>query len=153
MSFIPKGDEQYNLTTRRVKHENQTVEKASCPCHGRCHDDAENREESDIIYTGLPTARPVPTFAISGESGFMQDASTMEPESTAEPETDDLSEPASETAYISPATVAPSDKLSENLSYDDIPGTPPPAPTDTPEPSATPVPTFSLTNLTPDGEE
>ena len=114
---------------------------------------AENREESDIIYTGLPTARPVPTFDISGESGFMPDVSVMEPENTIEPETDDETEPASETSIMPSVEVSLSDKTSENLSYDDIRGTPAPAPTDTPEPSATPVPTFSLTNLTTDREE
>ena len=103
---------------------------------------AENREESDIIYTGLPTARPVPTFAANGESGFMPDDSAMEPEITAEPDADDKKEPASETSIIPPVEVSSSDKTTENLSYDDIPGTPAPVPTDTPEPSATPVPTF-----------
>ncbi len=114
---------------------------------------AEKREDTDIVYTGLPTARPVPTFAVSGENAFI-------PEDTPEPESD-----TPEDTPVPDTTPPPDDREGQgnaapeetpavgNLSYDDIPGTPTPEPTDTPEPSATPVPTFSLNNLTQDGED
>ena len=110
---------------------------------------AEARDESGIVYTGLPTARPVPTFAVSGESAFnVGETVTPEiaPEATPEPGTTAAPE---STAVI----IAAETPNVPNLSYEDIPGTPTPEPTATPEPSATPVPTFSLSDLTQDGEE
>lgn len=114
---------------------------------------AEQRDETGIVYTGLPTARPIPTFAVAGESGFIPDEL---PESTAT--VTDMT-PAPDVTPT-PNQEAPSQTVSvnetplvENLSYDDVPGTPTPEPTDTPEPSPTPIPTFSLNNLTQDGED
>ena len=112
---------------------------------------AEQRDETDLTYTGLPTARPVPTFAVSGESVFNPDEQptiTPEPEVTVSPE----STPSAPEENPTEITVQGT-PLVENLSYDDIPGTPTPVPTDTPAPSSTPVPTFSLNNLTQDGED
>ena len=110
---------------------------------------AEARDESGIVYTGLPTARPVPTFAVSGESAFNVGETVtpaIAPEATPEPGTTAAPE---STAVI----IAAETPNVPNLSYEDIPGTPTPEPTATPEPSATPVPTFSLSDLTQDGEE
>ena len=111
---------------------------------------AEQRDESNLAYTGLPTSRPVPTFAISGESGFnTEEMQTPEPTATPEPTIvpADTPEPGEETPVPEETPTV------ENLSYEDVPGTPTPEPTDTPEPSPTPVPTFSLDSLTQDGEE
>ena len=111
---------------------------------------AEVRDESGITYTGLPTARPVPTFAVSGESAFNVDETpTPGPETveaTPEPDTTVLPD-ASAVIVVAETPNVP------NLSYEDVPGTATPEPTASPEPTAAPVPTFSLSDLTQDDEE
>ncbi len=121
---------------------------------------AEKREESDIIYTGLPTARPVPTFAISSVSGFAADETPFaenETENTDLVETGSPSYAAGEdpeqTDAVVELTEIDESRQVGNLSYEDVPGTPTPVPTATPQPSPTPVPTFSLTDLTQERED
>ena len=113
---------------------------------------AEQRDETDLAYTGLPTARPVPTFFVSGEGVFNPEAEETPEVEGGEltPAPDTTPGPEDEHGEIAAATATP---LVENLSYDDIPGTPTPEPTPSPSPSPTPVPTFSLNNLTQDGED
>jgi len=113
---------------------------------------AEQRDETGVIFTGLPTARPVPTFAVQSESAFSGEEAppteTPMPENTLTPK--EIQEP---DVSASPVPDVLNTPLVENLSYEDIPGTPTPAPTDTPAPTATPTPTFSLDSLTEEGEE
>lgn len=117
---------------------------------------AEQRDETGIVYTGLPTARPVPTFPVNGEESF--GLTTSEP---AQPGPENSEAPSATEATGTNGqseTPAPVDDSSEptmapNLSYDDTPATPTPVPTPTPEPTPTPTPTFSLGTLTDDAEE
>ena len=114
---------------------------------------AEQREESSIVYTGLPTARPVPTFAVNGEGAFNPEEETQPteiPQATPAPDAAEET-PSPETPETTPDAEAT--PVVENLSYEDIPGTPTPEPTDTPAPSPTPVPTFSLNSLTQEGDD
>lgn len=115
---------------------------------------AEQRDESSMTYTGLPTARPVPTFAVSGESAF-NPVDTPEPTGTpgVSQDADMTPVPGGEDIGNAESTEGPMvTPFVESLSYDDIPGTPTPEPTATPEPSPTPIPTFSLNSLTQDEE-
>lgn len=110
---------------------------------------AEVRDDKNLTYTGLPTRRPVPTFAASGDSSFIveeQPTQTPAPAATPSPTLGPDTTP-NVLVYVAETPNVP------NLSYEDIPGTPTPEPTATPEPSPTPVPTFSLTNLGQDNEE
>ena len=118
---------------------------------------AEQRDESTLTYTGLPTQRPIPTFMLSGNEGFnVSETATPGPgeetviEETPVPEItpdpDMTPDPDATDAPEATPTVA-------NLSYDDIPGTPTPLPTPTPQPTPSPTPTFSLNSLTQEGEE
>ncbi|MBQ9300259.1 MAG: rod shape-determining protein MreC [Clostridia bacterium] len=113
---------------------------------------AERRDETDLIYTGLPTARPVPTFFVSGESVFNPSAveTPLVVEAAQRPASENTPAPGSTMGIIVSAAETP---IVENLSYDDIPGTPTPEPTPSPTPTPTPVPTFSLNSLTQDGED
>ena len=111
---------------------------------------AEHRDESSIGYTGLPTARPIPTFAVTGENVFNPGEATEIPASADENTPEPKDTPSPEPKNMVEVRETP---LVENLSYEDVPGTPTPEPTDTPEPSPTPVPTFSLNSLTQDGED
>ena len=117
---------------------------------------AEQRDESGIVYTGLPTARPVPTFPVNGEDAFgLTSSETVQPasESTEAPSATE----SAGTNEQSETTIPDSDNkeptMIPNLSYGDTPPTPSPVPTPTPEPTPTPTPTFSLGTLTDDAEE
>ncbi len=101
---------------------------------------AEQREENELVYTGLSTARPVPNFLGNEDDAFMG-GETAAP--TGEPASDNET----------PQPMEPDAAVTPNLSYQDTPGTPTPPPTPTPSPSPTPTPTFSLNNMTPDGED
>lgn len=106
---------------------------------------AEQREENEIVYTGLPTARPVPDFLGTGNNDVLTGEDTVP--ASAPPAVQDTPRPDGTDQFTTPPLG------SENLSYDDIPGTPTPPPTPTPSPSPTPTPTFSLSNMTQEGEE
>jgi len=114
---------------------------------------AEQREETAIIYTGLPTPRIVPTFPASGEMSFNVDETTA-PEMTDLPaETPGVDMTAAPVETLEMPDGADATPTVPNLSYEDVPGTPTPEPTATPEPSPTPSPTFSLNSLTQEGED
>jgi len=106
---------------------------------------AEVREDDEVReYDKLPTARPVPTFAASGQLAFNQGNVTATPAAAAT----DTPAPA---AQITPAPAAPEgegQQLPPNLSYEDVPGTPTPPPTPTPTPSPSPTPTYSIHDMT-----
>jgi len=117
---------------------------------------AEVREEDAAReYDALPTARPVPTFAASGEAAFqigdgLATPTPETPEQTIAPEvTEEGSDMTPDPADMTEATPTPE----PNLSYDDIPGTPTPPPTPTPDPTATPTPTFSMEYMTMEEDE
>lgn len=115
-------------------------------------EEAEVREDDEEReFDQLPTARPVPTFAASGELAF--NAGDATPTPTIIP--DDAQTPVPETQddtavapSASPETNADGTTMAPNLSYEDIPGTPTPPPTPTPTPSPTPTPTFSIHDMT-----
>lgn len=117
---------------------------------------AEVREEDAVReYDELPTARPVPTFAASGEAAFQAGDGLATPtpavsEQTPVPDTQDNTATAS-TEPLAPAEITPTPE--PNLSYDDIPGTPTPPPTPTPVPTPTPTPTFSMDLMTMEEDE
>lgn len=116
---------------------------------------AEQRDDNALVYTGLPTARPVPTFMVNVEGSFNVDV-TPAPEEIDEIEATEAPANGDQPALSDTPTPTLSPEGSPavpNLSYGDIPGTPTPTPTATPEPTDTPVPTFSLNSLTQEGEE
>ena len=117
---------------------------------------AEQRDETGIVYTGLPTARPIPTFPVTGEDAFgLIPSETAQPdsESTAAPSVAESTEPGNQSETPSPSAGITGPTMVPNLSYGDTPATPTPVPTPTPEPTPTPTPTFSLGNLSDDAEE
>lgn len=117
---------------------------------------AEQRDDDgSIVFTGLPTARPVPTFALGGEDSFNVEVTALPDPAVTDGVISDASENPAPSADIPGVdTPAPDHTTTKpNLSYDDTPGTSTPTPTPTPTPSPSPTPTFSLGNLTQEGEE
>ncbi len=117
---------------------------------------AEQRDESGIVYTGLPTARPVPTFPVNGEDAFgLTSSETVQPasESTEAPSAVESAGTNEQSETTIPDIDNKEPTMIPNLSYGDTPPTPSPVPTPTPEPTPTPTPTFSLGTLTDDAEE
>ena len=103
-------------------------------------------------FDQLPTARPVPTFGVSG--GMTFGSGTITPTPAVDPlVTETPVSPLDETTP-SPSVepegngVADGTTPAPNLSYEDVPGTPTPPPTPTPTPSPTPTPTFSIHDMT-----
>ncbi|MBQ7455575.1 MAG: rod shape-determining protein MreC [Clostridia bacterium] len=111
---------------------------------------AEERDDSSIVYTGLPTARPVPTFMNDGGDGFGITATPAAGSAAATPTPTAAPTPGADTPVPQDSGPTPTPTVA-NLSYDDIPGTPTPVPTPTPTATPTPTPTFSLTQLTDEG--
>jgi len=116
-------------------------------------EEAEVREDDALpVYDKLPTARPVPTFAASGELAF--NAGEVTPVPTEEipgvetPVPGEDQPQTSDEPVLTPAVTSADTPLPPNLSYDDVPGTPTPPPTPTPTPSPTPTATFSIYNMT-----
>lgn len=107
---------------------------------------AEVREDDEVReYDKLPTARPVPTFAASGQLAFNQGNTTATPA----PQATQTPTP-TEKATAKPATKGEDKGQTPppNLSYEDVPGTPTPQPTPTPTPSPSPTPTYSIHDMT-----
>lgn len=116
-------------------------------------EEAEVREDdAERDYDRLPTARPVPTFAASGNLAFNVGDTTPTPtveaplEETPEPDkvVNEAEPESSDTPTVDPNAT----ELPPNLSYDDVPGTPTPDPTPSPTPSPSPTPTFSIHDMT-----
>jgi len=103
-------------------------------------------------FDQLPTARPVPTFGVSGGMSFSTGDVTPTP--TADPAAQTL-DPSAVTENESVPSVDP-DHIdatdgttpAPNLSYEDVPGTPTPVPTPTPTSTPSPTPTFSIHDMT-----
>lgn len=112
---------------------------------------AEVREDDEEReFDKLPTARPVPTFAASGEFAF--NAGEITPTPSVQPQAIDSPAPQSADVTAAPTTSEPLNEdgstMPPNLSYEDIPGTATPPPTPSPTPSPTPTPTFSIHDMT-----
>ena len=103
-------------------------------------------------FDQLPTARPVPTFGVSG--GMTFGSGTITPTPAVDPVvTETPVSPLDETTpspSVEPEGNGEADGTTPapNLSYEDVPGTPTPPPTPTPTPSPTPTPTFSIHDMT-----
>ncbi len=116
-------------------------------------EEAEVRED-DVVreFDQLPTARPVPTFAASGEFAF--NAGEVTPTPSIVPEVTDTPTPEDgEDVVHDPASALdegeePGETMPPNLSYEDVPGTATPVPTPTPTPTPSPTPTFSIDDVT-----
>lgn len=114
-------------------------------------EEAEVREDDEEReFDKLPTARPVPTFAASGELAFNAGEITPTPTVAADDEAAPVTQTPSVEENETPSPEMPDDgsTLPPNLSYEDIPGTPTPPPTPTPTPSPSPTPTFSIHDMT-----